>query len=321
MIKALALTGPTASGKTALSLSLARELGCEIISLDSMQIYKGMDIGTAKATAAEQAMAPHHMLSVAEPNESYSTERYRDEAMAVARDICGRGRIPLFVGGTGLYLDTLTRARSEEAPASDPAYAAGLLAGLDPETAPAVLWERLMRVDPESAEKIHMNNVRRVIRALEVYDSTGIPKSELDRKSALAPSELSCRVLTLDYIDRELMRSRIALRVDLMMKEGLLEEVESLWRGGLLPDGSTAAQAIGYKEIISYFKGETTLAEAVERIKISSGQYAKRQITWFRHVQGAVRILVDDGMGKMRDEADILAEALEASRDFFEANK
>ena len=321
MIKALALTGPTASGKTALSLSLARELGCEIISLDSMQIYKGMDIGTAKATAAEQAMAPHHMLSVAEPNESYSTERYRDEAMAVARDICGRGRIPLFVGGTGLYLDTLTRARSEEAPASDPAYAAGLLAGLDPETAPAVLWERLMRVDPESAEKIHMNNVRRVIRALEVYDSTGIPKSELDRKSALAPSELSCRVLTLDYIDRELMRSRIGLRVDLMLKEGLLEEVESLWHGGLLPDGSTAAQAIGYKEIISYFKGETTLAEAVERIKISSGQYAKRQITWFRHVQGAVRILVDDGMGKMRDEVDILAEALEASRDFFEGNK
>ena len=163
-----------------------------------------------------------------------------------------------------------------------------------------------------------MNNLRRVIRALEVYDSTGSPKSELDRRTGLTPSELSCRVLTLDYLDRELMRSRIGLRVDIMMREGLLEEVESLWRGGLLPDGSTAAQAIGYKEIIAYLKGETTLDEAVEKIKLSSCRYAKRQITWFRHVEGAVRIFVDDGMGKMRDEADILSEALAASRDFFE---
>ena len=263
MIFALAITGPTASGKTALSLGVAERLSAEIISCDSMQIYKEMDIGTAKATVAERALVPHHMIDFLSPTESYSVEEYRAGAIACAREITGRGKLPLFVGGTGLYIDSVGRCNAQDAPESDPEYRERILAELKSEEDVTALWERLREVDPESAEKIHKNNVRRVIRALEIYDKTGKPKSQLDRKSLIGEREVFVGMITIDFLDRELLYRRIDKRVDIMIEEGLLSEVESLYRRGLISSG-TASAAIGYKEIIEYLDGRCSLEEAVK---------------------------------------------------------
>ena len=314
MIFALAITGPTASGKTALSLGLADRLSAEIISCDSMQIYRGMDIGTAKATAAERAAVPHHLIDFLSPTESYSVEEYRRAAIDVARDITARGKLPLFVGGTGLYIDSVARPNAQDAPESDPEYRDRLLAALEGKDAAAILWERLREVDPESAEKIHKNNVRRVIRALEIYDKTGVPKSVLDRESLLGEREVFVGMITIDFLDRELLYRRIDTRVDMMMDEGLLSEVESLYRSGLLSSG-TASSAIGYKELIDYIEGRVTLAEAVEKLKLASRRYAKRQLTWFRHEVGARVIYADTPDGRMKTAAEMLSEAMEYERE------
>ena len=314
MIFALAITGPTASGKTALSLGLADRLSAEIISCDSMQIYKGMDIGTAKATVAERAAVPHHLIDFLSPTESYSVEEYRRAAIDVARDITARGKLPLFVGGTGLYIDSVARPNAQDAPESDPEYRDRLLAALEGKDAAAILWERLREVDPESAEKIHKNNVRRVIRALEIYDKTGVPKSVLDRESLLGEREVFVGMITIDFLDRELLYRRIDTRVDMMMDEGLLSEVESLYRSGLLTSG-TASSAIGYKELIDYIEGRVTLAEAVEKLKLASRRYAKRQLTWFRHEVGARVIYADTPDGRMKTAAEMLSEAMEYERE------
>ena len=314
MIFALAITGPTASGKTALSLGLADRLSAEIISCDSMQIYRGMDIGTAKATAAERAAVPHHLIDFLSPTESYSVEEYRRAAIDVARDITARGKLPLFVGGTGLYIDSVARPNAQDAPESDPEYRDRLLAALEGKDAAAILWERLREVDPESAEKIHKNNVRRVIRALEIYDKTGVPKSVLDRESLLGEREVFVGMITIDFLDRELLYRRIDTRVDMMMDEGLLSEVESLYREGLLTSG-TASSAIGYKELIDYIEGRVTLAEAVEKLKLVSRRYAKRQLTWFRHEVGARVIYADTPDGRMKTAAEMLSEAMAYERE------
>ena len=314
MIFALAITGPTASGKTALSLGLADRLSAEIISCDSMQIYKGMDIGTAKATVAERAAVPHHLIDFLSPTESYSVEEYRRAAIDVARDITARGKLPLFVGGTGLYIDSVARPNAQDAPESDPEYRDRLLAALEGEDAATVLWERLREVDPESAEKIHKNNVRRVIRALEIYDKTGVPKSVLDRESLLGEREVFVGMITIDFLDRDLLYRRIDSRVDMMMDEGLLSEVESLYRSGLLSSG-TASSAIGYKELIDYIEGRATLSEAVERLKLVSRRYAKRQLTWFRHEVSARVIYADTPDGGMKTADEMLSEALAYERD------
>lgn len=312
MIYALALTGPTASGKTAMSLDIAERLGCEIISCDSMQIYRGMDIGTAKATASERARVPHHLIDLVNPNETYSAESYRQDAMTVAADISARGKIPLFVGGTGLYVDTLMRSSSPDVPGSDPEYRDRMLA-----LSPDELWERLLAVDPESAEKTHKNNVKRVIRALEIYDATGNPKSYFDRLSRTAAADITIGMITVDFHNRDNLYRRVDDRVDIMAREGLLDEVSSLYRSGVLDGNNTASQAIGYKELIGYLKGEATLAEALEAVKLASRRYAKRQLTWFRH-NDAERIYADreDGtlrpMGELLSEATALAEGLYA---------
>ncbi len=314
MIFALAITGPTASGKTALSLGLADRLSAEIISCDSMQIYKGMDIGTAKATVAERAAVPHHLIDFLSPTESYSVEEYRRAAIDIARDITARGKLPLFVGGTGLYIDSVARPNAQDAPESDPEYRDRLLAALEGKDAATILWERLREVDPESAEKIHKNNVRRVIRALEIYDKTGVPKSVLDRESLLGEREVFVGMITIDFLDRELLYRRIDSRVDMMMDEGLLSEVESLYRSGLLSSG-TASSAIGYKELIDYIEGRATLSEAVERLKLVSRRYAKRQLTWFRHEVAARVIYADTPDGGMKTADEMLSEALAYERD------
>ncbi len=307
----IALCGPTASGKTRLSLELAERMNAEIVSCDSMQIYRGMDIGTAKASASERARVPHHLIDVVSPLEAYSTEAYRHAAEAAIRDIVSRGKSVLIVGGTGLYLDTLKRKESFDVPRAEPEYRERILSELDGAADIHALWERLREVDPESAEAIHENNVRRVIRALEIYDKTGKPKSYFDKLSRSAETDFKIKVIALAYHSRESLYERINARVDEMLESGLLSEVRSLYENGLLKDGTTASQAIGYKELISYIKGEGTLEAAVEDIKLSSRRYAKRQETWFRHVD-ALRIMLDFEDGAPRPFQDVLEESLSA---------
>ena len=309
MIRALALTGPTASGKTALSLAIAEELSAEIISCDSMQIYKGMDIGTAKATNEERTRVPHHLIDFLSPLESYSAERYREDALRCALDISARGRVPLFVGGTGLYIDTVIRGVSNSSPESDPGYRDAILSSLKTEEDIHALWERLHSVDPESAERIHENNVKRVIRALEIYDKTGKSKTELDRATRDAASDIGVGMITVDFHNRETLYRRVDARVDEMIEDGLLSEVESLYRDGLLT-GQTASAAIGYKELIGYIEGRASLSESVEQIKLATRRYAKRQLTWFRHNTEAKRLYADLEDGTLKSKAALIDEAI-----------
>lgn len=310
---ALAITGPTASGKTALSLALAQHLGCEIISIDSMQIYRYMDIGTAKATEQERKCAPHHMIDFLSPSENYSAEDYRADAMKVLREIESRGKLPLFVGGTGLYMDTVMRGVQLESPPSSDALKEKLLALADDEAYREKLWQKLKEIDPASAEKTHKNNVRRVVRAIEIYELTGKTKTYFDELTKAAKPEVDVGMITLDFHNRDNLYRRVDMRVDQMMEEGLLDEVEALYRGGILIKGTTAAQAIGYKEIISYLDGECTLDEAVEFLKLSSRRYAKRQLTWFRHNEDAIRLYVDREDGEMKNKDELIAELYSAA--------
>lgn len=310
---ALAITGPTASGKTALSLALAQHLGCEIISIDSMQIYRYMDIGTAKATEQERKCAPHHMIDFLSPSENYSAEDYRADAMKVLREIESRGKLPLFVGGTGLYMDTVMRGVQLESPPSSDALKEKLLALADDEAYREKLWQKLKEIDPRSAEKTHKNNVRRVVRAIEIYELTGKTKTYFDELTKAAKPEVDVGMITLDFHNRDNLYRRVDMRVDQMMEEGLLDEVEALYRGGILLKGTTAAQAIGYKEIISYLDGECTLDEAVELLKLSSRRYAKRQLTWFRHNEDAIRLYVDREDGEMKNKDELIAELYSAA--------
>ena len=305
---ALAITGPTASGKTALSLALAERLGCEIISIDSMQIYERMDIGTAKATAEERARVVHHMIDFLSPKESYSAEDYRADAMRVLAGIESRGRLPLFVGGTGLYMDTVIRGAELTSPPSSEELKAKLLASAVTDEDREALWQKLREVDPESAAKTHKNNVRRVVRALEIYELTGKTKTYFDELSQKVTPEVRVGMITLDFHNRDNLYARVDLRVDQMMSEGLLDEVSTLYREGLLERGTTAAQAIGYKEIISYLEGECTLEEAVDLLKLSTRRYAKRQLTWFRHNTDAKRLYVDREDGTMKSADELLSE-------------
>lgn len=310
MIFSIAITGPTASGKTALSISLAEALSGELISCDSMQIYQGMDIGTAKATAEERLRAKHHLIDFLSPLDGYSAEAYRAAAIECVRDVSARGNLPIFVGGTGLYIDSVMRGVGHSAPESDPVYRDEILSEIKSDEDVTALWERLRAVDPESAEKIHKNNIKRVIRALEIYDKTGKPKSLLDRESLTERGEVFVGMITLDFHDREILYSRIDMRVDMMMDEGLLDEVKSLYDRGLLA-GATASQAIGYKELVDYIEGRCTLPEAIDNIKLASRRYAKRQLTWFRHEPSCETIFVDKPDGGMREGREILAEATE----------
>ena len=313
MIRALAIAGPTASGKTALSLAAAESIGAEIISCDSMQIYRRMDIGTAKATASERARVPHHLIDIVEPSEQYSAEDYRRDALIAAKDIISRGKIPLFVGGTGLYIDTVMRAAGDGSPESDPELRRELMSLAEREGREA-LWKRLAEVDPESAERTHMNNLRRVIRALEIYELSGKPKSYFDALSKEREPDARVFMITLDFHDRENLYRRVGARVDAMMEEGLLSEVEALYRAGLLRPEYTSAQAIGYKEMIGCLEGKCTLPEAVEQIKLSTRRYAKRQLTWFRHEREREVLFVDGEDGKMKSREQLIAEVCELAQ-------
>jgi tRNA dimethylallyltransferase len=278
-IKILAVVGPTASGKTAVSVELAKRLGGEVVSCDSMQVYRRMNIGTAKPTEEEKYGIAHHLIDAVDPETPFSCAEYVTLAGEAVRDISARGKLPIFCGGTGLYLDRFLCGEMEETHA-DEALRASLFAFAEREGVDA-LHERLRAVDPESAEAIHKNNVKRVVRALEIYEQTGIPKSEFDRRSQNTETPYEAVVIGLRYPQREVLYDRINRRVDIMLEEGLLEETQKLKSEGVFEVNLTAAQAIGYKELLGYLDGEETLAEATENLKTATRRYAKRQLTWF----------------------------------------
>ena len=268
----MCLVGPTATGKTALAVTLSREFGLEVVTCDSMQVYKKLDIGTAKPTAEERGGVPHHMLDVAEPWENYNAARFAHEAELCLADIALRGKRPLVAGGTGLYLRALTHGLHD---------ADGGEAVRDDPRGDQTLYAELQRVDPETAARLHPNDRRRVLRALSVFHATGTPLSEHHRVSRTAPGRYETLVLGLDCADRESLYRRIDLRVDEMLSRGLRDEVWALLQDGL-PEDCTAMQAIGYKEMAAHLRGEYSLDEAARQIKLNTRHLAKRQRTWFR---------------------------------------
>ena len=278
----IAVAGATASGKTALGVNIALAYGGEVISADSMQIYQGLDIATAKPTAAEMRGIPHHLISVLPPEHACSVADYVKMAREKIAEIHQRGRLPVIVGGTGLYMDSLLdNIQFPDIPADD-----ALRARLNAEAETlgrTAMRERLMQCDPESAERLHENNLRRIIRALEVYELTGIPLSEHARRSREVPAPWNILRIGIGFPDRELLYSRIRLRVDQMVENGLLDEVREEYSSGRRR--ATAAMAIGYKELLPWLSGEASAEECLLRVKQETCRYAKRQGTWFRRNQ------------------------------------
>ena len=278
--KILVVTGPTATGKTALSVELAKKLGGEIVSADSMQIYRGMDIGTAKVTKAEMQNIPHHMIDIADPSEDYSVSRYVEEADAAVRGILSRGRLPIVAGGTNLYIDSLIAGLDFAEKAEDAALRESLNKQYDDMGGEAML-EHLRGFDPERAAKLHPADKRRIVRAVEIYILTGETITRHDEETKKRPKRYDAVKIALTFADRAVLYDRINARVDKMVSDGLFDEVKGLLDSGLSPE-STAMQAIGYKEPAAYFRGEMSRDEAIELIKLSSRRYAKRQLTWLR---------------------------------------
>lgn len=278
--KIAVITGPTATGKTKLGVLLSRHLGGEVVSADSMQVYRGMDIGTAKPTPAETEGVPHHMIDVADPAERYSVSRYVEEAARCCQDIIARGRLPILVGGTGLYIDSLISGRSFAGGDGDEAARRELGERYDEIGGEAMLRE-LAQFDPERAAKLSPADKKRIVRAWEVWLCTGKTITAHDRETRLLPPRYDAAVIALTFENRADLYARIDARVDEMVRQGLEAEVEELLRGGLSQQ-STAMQAIGYKEFAAALRGELTPAEAAETVKRESRRYAKRQLTWLR---------------------------------------
>ena len=284
MCDLLVVTGPTATGKTALGVALAKELDGEVISADSMQIYRGMDIGTAKPTLDEMQGVPHHMLDVADPRESFSAAKYAQLASACVEDIRARGRTPIVVGGTGLYIDGLLRGTEYAAAPSDPALRRDIEAEYDALGGEA-FRDKLSAVDPHRAAMLHPRDKKRLVRAWEVYALTGRTITWHDEQSRLTPPRYRAFTVALDFARREDLYERIDRRAGAMFDRGLVAEVQRLLEAGLGSD-TTAMQAIGYKEVAAYLAGDCALEEAVEQVCRSSRRYAKRQLTWLRSREG-----------------------------------
>ncbi|GAB2723890.1 tRNA (adenosine(37)-N6)-dimethylallyltransferase MiaA [Paenibacillus thermoaerophilus] len=277
----LAIVGPTAVGKTALSLTLAERLNGEIVSGDSMQVYRRMDIGTAKATPAERARVRHHLIDIKNPDEPFSVAEFQTLARKAIEDIGSRGKLPILVGGTGLYVESLCYGYDFPERATDEAYREKLRE-YGREHGTQALWDKLREVDPDTAGRLHANDERRIIRALEVYHATGERLSDQLRKQRReSPYRLCLIGLTME---REQLYRRIGERVDAMIREGLVGEVRSLLAAGW-PPNATAFQGIGYKEIVPYLEGRMSLEEAVELLKRDTRRFAKRQLSWFRHMK------------------------------------
>lgn len=299
----ICIAGPTASGKTALAATLAKELNGEVVSCDSMQVYRRMDIGTAKPTLEEMQGIPHHMIDVAEPWEDFSVSRYCEMAAPIVDDIISRGKTAVIAGGTGLYMDCLIRGNAF-APFPATGVRERLEAQADAEGMEAML-SRLRAVDPDAARRLHLSDRKRILRALEVYLETGETITEHNRKTQAVPPRYSPLWLGLDFARRGELYRRIDLRVGLMLEQGLVEEIRGLLADGI-PERATAMQAIGYKEFVDALDGRCTIEEAADQVRQSSRRYAKRQLTWFRRNK-AIHWLI-------RDTGDTGREILENAR-------
>ena len=298
----ICIAGPTASGKTALAVALARELDGEVVSCDSMQVYKRMDIGTAKPSPEERQGIPHHMIDVAEPWEDYSVSRYCADAAPIVENIVSRGKTAIIAGGTGLYMDSLIRG-NDFAPFPSTGVRERLEREADREGMEALL-ARLRAVDPEAAARLHLSDRKRIIRAMEVYLETGETITAHNRRTQALPPRFSPVWLGLDFESRAELYSRIDRRVDVMLEAGLLEEIRALLRSGI-PEKCTAMQAIGYKEFTAALDGRCTVEAAADQVCQSSRRYAKRQLTWFRR-NGRIHWL---RRGPGEGSAEILASA------------
>ena len=278
--KIVCIAGPTACGKTTLGVLLAQRFCGEVVSVDSMQIYRGMTVGTAAPTAEEMQGVPHHMIAVADPAEQWSAAEYVSRATPVVDDILARGKLPVLVGGTGLWMDALIRGHGFAKGHAGGAIRRELEARLEREGI-APLLEELRQVDPESAERLHPADTKRILRALEVYRETGSTISAHNAATRMIPPRYDAVWIGLQFADRADMKALIDRRVDKMVQEGLLDEVRALLAMGL-PRNATAMQAIGYKEFLGVLDGALTEPEAIELVKLRSRQYAKRQLTWLR---------------------------------------
>lgn len=289
--RVVAVGGPTASGKTALSVALARAFDGEIINADSMQIYKNLDVGTAKPSAEERQGIPHYLLDFLSPETPYSVADFTAAADPLIRDITARGRLPLVVGGTGLYITSLLSGMAFAPEKTDPAIRARLQARADTEGG-AALYAELQRIDPDYAAQVHPNNLPRVIRALELFEATGRRMSDQRREARPAEAPYHALCLCLTCRDRAVLYSRIDRRVDEMVENGVLDEARQVYdhRDAY----RTAAQAIGYKEFFPYFEGTANLTECTERLKQATRNYAKRQLTWFRRQNDAAWLYLDE---------------------------
>lgn len=306
--KILVIAGPTASGKTALAVELALLRGGEVVSADSMQIYRRMDIGTAKPTMEERQGVPHHMLDVAGPEEDFSVARYVDMAAACVDGIISRGKLPILAGGTGLYIDSLLSGRTFAAFDGGSPLRRELEGRLQLQGGAALL-EELAQVDPQAAARLHPNDSKRIVRALEVYLTTGKTITQHNLETQALPPRYDALTLTLAFRQREDMWARVDRRVDQMMAAGLAEEVRDLLDSGV-PRKCTAMQAIGYKEMAAALEGDGDISAAAGEIKLRSRQYAKRQLTWFRR-NSAARWLFWEGQPNF-------PAAVQASTDYME---
>ena len=298
----VAVVGPTASGKTALAVELAKALDGEVLSFDSMQLYKGMDVATAKPTADEMQGIPHHLIDVVDPSENYSVARFQEDAARIIADIRGRGKNVILVGGTGLYLDSFIENLQFFDTGDNTEVRTRLRRELE-SSGPEAMYARLQSIDPEYAEGLHPNNTGRVLRALEVYELTGYTMTDQIAQSHREPGHYDVVYIGLTVEDRDFLYDRINRRVDRMIENGLLDEARQ-WL--LERPGSTAAQAIGIKEMLPYLQGEDTLEHCAEQLKIDTRHYAKRQLTWFRRNPDVHWLYID----QTPDLSALTAEAL-----------
>ena len=301
--KVIAICGPTASGKTALSIELAKKINGEIVSCDSMQIYKYMNIGTAKPDTQEMKSIKHYLLDIVEPNERYSVADYKRDAKKAIKEIIEKGKVPIIVGGTGLYLDSLIYEIEYQNIEFDEEYRKKLEKQVE-EIGLETLYEEAKKIDPEAIEKISSNDKKRILRILEIYHATGKNKTEQEKESRKKEVEYDYRVFAINW-DREVLYNRINKRVDSMIEQGLIEEVKEILKK--YDEFPTAMQGLGYKEVVQYLKGEYTKEEMIEKLKMETRRYAKRQLTWFRKSK---QIIWLDGENGIQNNMKIILEGI-----------
>lgn len=301
--KVIVICGPTASGKTALSIELAKKIKGEIVSADSMQIYKDMDIGTAKPTKQEMGEIKHYLLDFVSPEDRYSVAQYKQDAKKAIKEIINKGKTPIIVGGTGLYVDSLIYEIEYNDIKLDEEYRKKL-EKIAEEQGLEELYKKAVEIDPEAMKKISQNDKKRIMRVLEIYRSTGKTKTEQEKESRKNPVEYDYRVFAINW-DREILYQRINKRVDIMVDQGLIEEVkEILNKYDKFP---TAMQGLGYKEVVDYLNGIYTKEEMIEKIKLETRRYAKRQLTWFRKNKQTIWL---DGTNDIQNNINIILEGI-----------